>query len=111
MRSLPLAFYQEQNPHVPFKVSLFARLHELQALVEELAHIAMLPKPAKERWLNENEALLRDYLDDFTQRASVDGMALSEMDTDTSRLLMEYTQYLQELMHVMDGVFSSKKKN
>jgi len=109
MNSLPLLLYSDLSNHAPFKATVFARVHELEAIAHQLDKVVAMPKRAKNHWLKENEGLLQGFLDEFTHNAPLE-LDMTDVDQEMSLLLIEYTANLQELMRVVQGIYSFKKK-
>ncbi len=109
MQNLPLAFYTDYTDHQPFKVTLFARIHEMKGMIHELHQVGQLPEAEKKNWLSENEALLEKYLENFSHHAPVE-LTMNEMDGELSQLLVEYTAYVQDLLKVTKTILSVNQK-
>jgi hypothetical protein len=109
MPILPLNYYSDEPVHVPLKVSLFTRIHEMKQLVAQLKPVAQSSSAKKGMWLNENEFLLQATLETFIQQPS---LHLEDPSTDPEmvKLLVEYTTTLQELMSVAQSVFHVSEK-
>ncbi len=106
---LPLSYYSDESSHIPLKVSIFAKVHEMRSTVQQLTQIAELPSQQKAAWLSENEDMLQTLLDVITQQAPVH-FEEPDMDAEMMKLLMEYTLVLQDLMAVVQSIFTVQKK-
>jgi hypothetical protein len=104
----PLDFYSDQLSHEPLKVSLFARIHEMDIIIKQLHQLLNLSVEEKQEWLDENEQMLRDLLDKFVQHLPLK-MEDDRMDKETVQLMIEYTGLLQEMTPMIHNILETRK--
>jgi hypothetical protein len=109
MKTLPTKFYFDQTTHVPLKVDLFTRIHEMEGITQQLVSVDNMPGQEKELWLDEHESYLRQLLEQFADRLPVE-LEESKMDSQTMQLLFEYTTRLQEMVAVVQSMLNLKQK-
>jgi hypothetical protein len=109
MNVLPIDFHSDFDGHVPFKVSLFSRIHEMEGITEQLMLISAQPVAEKKKWFKDNEAYLRQLLEKFADHLPVE-LDDDKMDTQTMGLLFEYTSHLQQMVAIVQNMLKNYSK-
>lgn len=109
VQSFPLSYYSDQPVHLPLKVSLFTRIHEMQSSLQYLTSVAQKPINEKKRWLADNETLLQHVLEKVTNEDPIQ-FEEPDMDPEMMKLLMEYTAVLQDMVTVIRSIFHAHTK-
>jgi len=95
MQRQPLGFYQDHLPHLPLKVSVFGKLHQLQGVVDQLELVANRPVKEKRAWIKDHQARTLEVFHGFQEYVRLD-LAQDEVDQEMLGLLTEYSRALQE---------------
>jgi hypothetical protein len=106
MNVLPHDFHIDNDTHVPFKVSLFSRIHEMQGITEQLMLISAQPLDEKKKWFVDNESYLRQLLEKFADHLPVE-LDDNKMDSQTMNLLFEYTSHLQQMVAIVQNMLKN----
>jgi len=107
MQLLPLSFYSDFPAHVPLKVSLFARIYELQGLITHLDQVLQLSASKQQAWIKEHETTVKEVMQTLARQFNLE-IGRNDLDQDLVRLLTEYSRYLQELGTILQTLFNSK---
>ena len=110
MQSWPSSYYSDGPVYSSLKVSLFARIYEMESTLAHLAQIAQQDAAVKQRWLEENCDFLEKILETVTQTDPIQ-FENPEGDPVLVKLLVEYTVALQDLVTVIHSIFLSQKDN
>lgn len=107
MNYLPQQFYKDEVGHVPLKIDLFTKIHQLQGITDQLIQVSEYAKPKKEAWLNEHEGKLQQLLDEFVHHLPLD-LEDDGLDKESVQLLMEYSKHLQAMVSVVHSMLHEK---
>lgn len=103
MNYFPQQFYKEEFGHVPLKIDLFNKIHQLQGITNQLVQVNHYPKEKRQAWLDEHEMTLHKLLDDFVHHLPLD-LDDDKLDKESVQLLMEYSKHLQEMVTVIHSM-------
>jgi hypothetical protein len=106
MHVLPLDFHFDTEGHVPFKVNLFSRIHEMEGITKQLMLISDQPAADKKAWFQDNETYLRQLLEKFADQLPVE-LDDDKMDSQTMNLLFEYTSHLQQMVAIVQSMLKN----
>jgi len=90
------------------KTELFAGIHQLAGMTNQLENIMLLPRKQRDSWVKQNRDRLNQLIDRLSEHSQI---ALKGVDGDmqTMQLSMEYVSHLRDVMNVMHSIFYGKK--
>ncbi len=103
MNYLPQQFYKDEVGHVPLKIDLFTKIHQLQGITDQLIQVSEYKKAKKEAWLSEHEMTLHQLLEEFVHHLPLD-LEDDGLDKESVQLLMEYSKHLQAMVTVVHSM-------
>lgn len=91
------------------KTDLFTKITQLQRLTDELEHVMLLPKEKREDWIEENESLLGQFMDDMSDDSS---LALEGMEGDDTEieLTVEFITQLRDVANMVQSILHGRRR-
>lgn len=102
---------RDQPTHVPFKVLLFTKIHEMKGSLRIMAQIQSWPVTRRRKWIKEHGSTLREVGTLLSNHAMPEfedfDANMSFLDGDTLKLMGEYAYHLREFVHLSRSLLES----